>query len=170
MNQNNLLCSKPTLYLQELHKIVAPLEITDDFLGVHFLKALPNTIRPLLLANDSSTTLEELSRVADTLLDYGTNQSVSFLCDNNTSYSGKTSDWRQARGNSVQPRQNRGSDTDTTTQRSSIPDYSPSTIPIGICAFHESQRPKVCIYHMYYGNRAKSCKGWCILASSSLNV
>lgn len=31
VNQNKVLYTKPTLYLQELRKIAAPLEITDDF-------------------------------------------------------------------------------------------------------------------------------------------
>ena len=75
MNQHKILCTKPTVYLQELRKLAAPLDVTDDFLRIKFLKALPNNIRPLLVTYDSTTSLEELARVADTLLDYsGSNQ------------------------------------------------------------------------------------------------
>lgn len=58
VRQNKIVCTKPTLYMQELCKVAAPLEVTDDFFKIKYLnKAL-------------TFLLEELTLVADTLLDY----------------------------------------------------------------------------------------------------
>lgn len=174
VSQNKILCTKPTLYLQELRKLAAPLEVTDDFLKIKFLKALPNTIRPLLVTYDSNTSLEELARVADTLLDYSgaspVNNSVSLVSGQQT---GTSSSYDVHRGRDVVQNHggvyNRGSDTRPHTPRSSN-DYFNVSIPNSVRAFHSGQRPRVCRYHLYYGHSAKSCRDWCILKSSQLKI
>ena len=174
VNQHRILCTKPTLYLQDLRKISAPLDITDDFLRIKFLKALPDNLRPVLASYDCNTSLEELARVADTLLEYGGGHQATSTVNiqsygNHVSYVGNSADSRGAHYASVQPYQpNRGSNTQGST--TSVPDYSQVSTPIGVRAFHAKQRPKVCRYHLYYGKNAKSCKSWCVLSSPHLNI
>lgn len=163
VNQHNIMCEKPSTFLRELRKIAAQLGVDDEFLKLKFLKALPNNIRPLLVTYDEGTSLEELARVADTLLAYGSSNSVNSsgsvsLVEN------RSDDHTRSRSGSSSPGdKNRGSNSRDDT-------YVKPSIPIGVRAFHEGQRPQVCRYHLYYGNKARSCKRWCILSSISSNV
>lgn len=155
MNQHKILCTKPTVYLQELRKLAAPLDVTDDFLRIKSLKALPNNIRPLLVKYNSNTSLEELAQVADTLLDYsGSNQQGSIMQQAGSS----TISYVGSRSNGTSMTPTRDPDTTHRGRTPSVPDYSITSIPVGVHAFHATQRPKVCRYHLYYGNNAKSCK------------
>ena len=161
---------KPTVYLQHLHKIAAQLDVKDDFLKIKFLRALPNTIRPLLVTYDSATSLEELARVADTLLAYSSDTTQS----NVLNVSANT--YNPCSGNVYHVQQNRsdrnrgpGSGTSITSGSSGV-DFSHASIPTGVRAFHRNQRPRVCRYHLYYGNNAKSCKKWCFLSSPKHNI
>ena len=164
VNKNKIMCDKPSTYLRELRKIAAQLSVDDSFVKLKFLNALPSNIRPLLVTYDDSTSLEELARVAETLLAYGSNNkndnnntNVSVVKSRSSpSYVSGNSDKFQRGSNSGVPRQDYA--------------YSSSNIPLGVRAFHDSQRPKVCRYHLYYGDKAKSCKRWCILSSTSSNI
>lgn len=68
------MCERPSTYLRELRKTAAQLEVDDSFVKIQFLKAQPSDIRPLLVTYDESTSLEELARVAETLLASGSNK------------------------------------------------------------------------------------------------
>ena len=46
--------------------------------------------------------------------------------------------------------------------------YSNSNIPLGICAFHEKQRPMVYRAHIYFCSKAKNCMEWCSLKNPNL--
>lgn len=148
INKNPITFTKPTQYLNELRKIATPLGLGEDFLKIKFIKALPDNIRPLIATYDSNTTLEELARVSDTLMSY------------NMSYGAQVS------------QVNTNKHGDPAVANRNYTNYTTSTIPIGIRAFHNKQRPKVCRYHLYYGKNAKSCKPWCIINTSNslLNI
>ena len=158
LDQHNIMCDKPSTYLRDLRRIAAQLGVDDAFLRLKFLKALPNNIRPLLVTYDESTSLEELARVADTLLAYGTHVNVASSASVSL-VAGRSSDLRT----DLSQGDNRGSNF-----RDNI--YGKPSVPIGVRTFHDSQRPQVCRYHLYYGNKAKSCKKWCMLSSTSTNV
>ena len=66
--------------MRELRKLASQLGLPDYFLRIKFLKAIPDSLRPTLASYDASTSLEELARVTDTLMDYaGQTQSVSLV-------------------------------------------------------------------------------------------
>lgn len=164
VNQNNIMCDRPSTYLRELRKIAAQLGVDDSFIKLKFLKALPSSIRPLLVTYEESSTLEELARVAETLLAYGSsNASV------NNSANVSMVEGRQGSRPASQNRDNgnRGPNFTSACQDNV---FSRTFVSIGVRAFHEGQRPQVCRYHLYYGNRAKSCKRWCILSSTASNI
>lgn len=76
VNRNKIICDKPSTYLKELRNIGAQLGVGDAFIKLKFLNALPNNIRPLQETYDESTSLEELARVAETLLAYGSSGKI----------------------------------------------------------------------------------------------
>ena len=118
----------------------------------------------MLVTYDASTTLEELARVADMLLDYnGTNQSVSMVNEEKRGGASRQSRFEQCDNSRSQS----GRGSDTRNYFSNSGDLSLQSIPLGIRAFHPSQKPKVCRYHLYFGKNAKACKKWCILSSSA---
>ena len=157
VNQNNILCDKPSNYLRELRKVTTQLGVDDSFIKLKFLKALPGNIRLLLVTYEDGTSLEELAGVAETLLAYGSN---NFGASSQPNVSMVES--RQGCRSITRNGENfRGS---SSTSAASV--FSKTVIPIGVRSFHGGQRPQVCRYHLHYGNKAKSCKRWCILSSS----
>lgn len=164
VNRNKIMCDKPSTYLRELRKIAAQLGVDDAFIKLKFLNALPSNIRPLLVTYDEGTTLEELARVAETLLAYGSNGKIENSNANVSVVDGRSN------YNSV----NRNRDTFQRSSSSRVYSrdnvYSSANVPLGVRAFHDSQLPRVCRYHLYYGDKAKSCKRWCTLSSTSSNI
>ena len=168
VSQNGIIMQKPTVYLQQLRKIAAQLDVKDDFLKIKFLKALPNTIRPLLVTYDPTTSLEELARVADTLMAYSGDNTQSNVCavsENTYGQCNSASNVYHVQHNSDDRNRGLGN-----ASRSSVPDFSHASIPTGVRAFHRNQRPRVCRYHLYYGSNAKSCKKLCFLFSPQLKI
>ena len=149
VTQNQITFTKPTQYLRELRKIATPLALGEDFLRIKFIKALPNNIRPIIATYDTSTSLEELARVSDTLMSYNVTcgAQVNQVYTSRPSYSHR----------------------DPTGGNMTV-NYVHSSIPVGVRAFHDKQRPRVCRYHLYYGQNAKSCKPWCMLSSSKVGL
>ena len=148
-----------------MHKIAVQLGVDDVFVKLKILKVLPSNIRPLLIICDESTSLEELARIAETLLAYGSSTKYESN-DGNVSVV-------ESRSGSRSMSRNRDSFHRGLNSKASIQDnaYSRSTIPFGVrAAFNLGQWPKVCRYHLYYGDKAKSCMRWCILSSTSSNI
>lgn len=171
VSQNQIVMQKPTVYLQHLRKIASQLDVNDDFLRIKFLKALPSSIRPMLVTYDPATSLEELARVADTLLAYNSDHVQSNVLNVSEDPCSKCSNYNVNHVQQARSTRNRGPGiVSVTGSRSNAPDFSHSSLPMGVRAFHMNQRPRVCRYHIYYGSNAKSCKRWCILSSSSLNI
>lgn len=210
VSQNHVICTKPSLYLNELRKVASQLNVglSDEFLKIKFLKGLPDSIRPLLVTHEANS-LEEIARVADTLIAYSsTNVNTSHV-----KYNNNFSDNSQSQGppshsmnnthqsmnnpaqysqpmynsNQYNPPMNNNasfnysnrnstpfnhSSRSHSNQNSSAPsiNYSDPSVPHGVRAFHENQRPQVCRSHLYYGNRARSCKRWCMLSSTATNI
>ena len=173
LSQNNIMCSKPTLFLQEIRKLASQMNLNDDFLKIKFLKALPNHVRMSLVTYNSDN-LEELARVADTLLAY--NNPYSFQ-PNQVSAIHSSSKYNNASSNFSHPDNTRNPTYQNSrpfhspsSSNSTPSQYSSSSVPQGVRAFHHKQRPQVCRFHIYYGSNARSCKSWCILSSSSSNI
>lgn len=151
MAKTKMLCTKPSVFLQDLKSLGDQLSMSDEFIKVKFLKSLPANIRPAVVTHESDT-LEEMAKVADTLLAYqGSSEGSSVLSVTHNS------------NKQIGPIVNR-------PQRNVQDDSSLSYTPIGIRPFHPNQKPKVCRFHIFYGPRAKYCKPWCMLSSSSLHM
>lgn len=178
ISQNNILCTKPSLYLQEIRKLGNRMNLSNEYLKVKFLKGLPSNVRMSLVTYDSDD-LDELARVADMLLAYNTNSNFNAVHNvssvqnrsnnaNNTSHfvsrpnSNPIGSDSHLRHTSSNP--NMVSNSNNTSQ------YTNPSVPPGIRAFHPNQRPQVCRAHLYFGHNARSCKSWCILSSSSSNI
>jgi len=166
--------SKPSLYLQEIRRIAEPLKITDEFVKCKFLKALPDNIRPMLVASEHNS-LDEMARVADTLIAYDSSKSAPVYNVNpkssfnaNSHYSNRQ--FNKSGSNGQGYNNFHSSSSSSHSQTNSQIQYSDSTIPLAVRSYHSKQRPQVCRSHIYYGSRAKTCKPWCLLASSSPNL
>ena len=60
--------TKPSLYLQQLRSKAFQLNLTDDFLKIYFIKALPDNIKPALITHNGD--LDQLASLAYNLMDY----------------------------------------------------------------------------------------------------
>lgn len=176
VSQHHLTCQKPSVYLNELKQIAVQsnLGLTDDFLKIKFLKGLPDSIRPILVSHNAST-LDELARFADTLISFMPVQSsISHISrpprkPSNVRFSNNDNpNYNPSYNRSHNPSPNNG----PYSRNPSTPmtQYHDDSIPINIRAFNHKQRPQICRFHLYYGPRARSCKQWCMLASTSSNV
>ncbi|XP_076055470.1 uncharacterized protein LOC143033828 isoform X2 [Oratosquilla oratoria] len=152
VHQNNTLYDKPTTFLRELCTIGKQLGV-DDFLRLKFLRAVPSDIRPLLVTHAGS--LDVLARVADILMVHGHgNRGIS-----------------ASSVNKPVPRAPRSDSVPVFRSGNPATRVSASTtFPLGLTPFYDGQRPRVCRYHLFYGNSARTCKKWCILSHTSANV
>ena len=170
--------TKPSIYLQQLRASTAAWNLPNGFLKMYFLNAMPHNIRPNLVTQTCS--LDDLAKLADNLLDYNYHQTPS-------QYPSPMSFNPVANVNSAQQRNynsrhyqqptynnsnNRSYNTSSYDNRSNKPEsqLSSPTVPIGVRAFNPQQRPRICRFHLYYGNNAKRCKPWCILNNPSHNT
>lgn len=146
ISKNNIIFTKPSEYLADLRKIAQQLNVNDDFLKLKFLKTIPDSIRLVIVGQQSqTTTLEEMARLADALMEYETKSMT-------VNKVGADSQHR-----------NRG----FTRQRVN---YMDDAIPPNVRAFYANQRPNVCRAHIYFGERARTCKPWCILKSNRVRI
>ncbi|XP_076030365.1 uncharacterized protein LOC143018661 [Oratosquilla oratoria] len=153
VHQNNIMYDKPATLLRELRTIGKQLGVDDDFIRLKFLRAVPSYIRPLLVTHAGP--LDELAHVAETFMAHGHgNKGISVSSVNKPVPRAPHSDSAPVfrSGNPT----TRGS--------------ASTTSSIGLTPFYEGQRQRVCRYHIFYGNSARSCKMWCILPSTSDNV
>ena len=106
--------SKPTVYLHEIRKLGKQLGLSDDFLKIKFLKALPDTIRPIIVAKENIS-LDEMAQAADCIMEYEAGKGSSVFSvgalsrtDYGNASNGSSSDPRQSRDydNHNQPRYN----------------------------------------------------------------
>lgn len=125
---------RPSLFLQEIMQVAAKLNVNDDLIRHKFIQALPSTISPVIAAS-KDLSLTQLGNLADELMPF-TNSNIYQV----------QGDARR-RSPSPTPRQS----TNTST----------NSIPVGIRPFSATQRPMVCRAHLYFANRARSCKPWC---------
>jgi hypothetical protein len=183
INQQKFLDQKPSFYLRSLQHVASQLGVGDEIIRIKFLKGMPDDIRSTLVAYDGGT-LEELARVADTLLAY---KPSSLPLHNITS---------QKLGPVDQYRFN---DTPTTPQISYHQEDTHAHINYvptqtnkhkyqhdfsgraqqktesrglynnrpGLQPFYEDQKQKTCRHHIFYGPTARNCKSWCWLKNSN---
>ena len=139
--QKTTMTGRPSLYLQELQTLARKAGIGDcqDSIRYKFLSALPQTIAPAVAAQ-TSVSLVQLGSIADELMPLHTS-----FCN----LSLKSSDHKS------EPKQDRSSGK-----------FSPR-IPFGLRPFSADQRPKVCRAHIYFTDKARTCKPWCKFPNKS---
>ena len=150
--------TKPSLYLQQLRSKASQLNLTDDFLKIYFIKALPDNIKPALITHNGD--LDQLASLADNLMDYNSpfNRTQNYFSQ---------PQFNVAQINRNVSRPSRPHNVNTSVAPS-FPSFCNETIPINIRSFNSSQKPQICRYHLWYGRRAKRCKPWCAMNDNSL--
>ena len=105
-----------------------------------------------MVAYDEDSSLDELARAAETLLSFNKGHLTPAYTTNYVKTEGPVFAAKYRSNNTAHQK------------------YSNDDIPIGVRSFSSTQLPKVCRYHLYYGKNARSCKPWCIMASSRMNM
>ena len=175
---------KPSLYLQRLRASTSTWNLPEEFLKTYFLNAMPSTIRNNLITN--SGTLNDIAQLADNLIEYS-NQPINAYCNpiqanyEHTYHSapqlGQTrSRYSSSMNNSFDNRNYQNHNWYGNPNRNhsngskQFTNYSSSDIPANVRSFNHKQLPKICRFHLYYGEAAKRCKPWCILNSPSVTT
>ena len=155
MMSKTKLTGKPSHFLQELMEIDNKVHVGEDFLRHQFLHSLPDQYLPAL-ASHSDLPLKRLGKIADDLAPYlnkSINQASAFHVSNNYNQNASSS-----RSNSSNYGNNKNFNGNN------------NPIPIGIRPYSQSQRPRICRAHIYYADKANTCKPWCKYPNKNRNI
>ena len=144
---------KPSICLLKIQRKLAEcnLMVDDDIVRHRLMQAMPISTRTALSAH---TTLAptEFAKLADTIYSYAKSEQVNSVqsspSTNNNFASGTSSYGRGTynRGGFRGGHISRGGNQSTTDS------HRP---------FSEGQRPKICRFHLFYAEKARTCKPWC---------
>lgn len=126
---------RPSVYLRELQQLAAKVGVGEELVRHKFLRSLPTTISPAL-STQQTLPLAQLGSLADDLIPLDSQSNTINAVHRDNSYK--------------EERKTRGDDSKKTMD-----------IPYAVRPFHPDQRTKICRFHIYYGDDAKSCKPWC---------
>jgi len=134
LSKKAVMTGRPSQYLRELQTLAAKAGLgnSEELIKHRFFDALPKTISPSV-ASQKTLSLQQLGSLADDLMHLH-KDICNFTVQDST--------------NSV-------------NKVSSNNNNSSQGIPFGLRPFHANQRPKICKAHLYYAEKAKSCKPWC---------
>ena len=137
--QKTTMTGRPSLYLQELQSLArrAGIDNCQDLIRHKFLSSLPHTISPAVAAQ-TTLSLTQLGSLADELMPMHNN-----FCN-------FTQSQQLSQKSPKHPRERRHSTSSGV-----------SGTPIGLRPFSADQRPKICRAHIYFADRARTCKPWC---------
>ena len=138
---STIMTGRPSANLRELGQIASKVGAGDDLVRHQFIQTLPSTISPVI-ASQKSLNLAQLGVMADELMPLHTqinNLNLSDKSEKNYYVENKSS------RRFAQPSANNNN----------------TEIPYGVQPFRENQRPKICRFHIYYGNNANRCKPCC---------
>lgn len=137
MNFNNI-TGRPSVFLQEMTTLANRIGVGEQIVRHKFLQSIPSSISPVI-ASRKDLSLQELGRLADELLPYFDKTSV--LTVESTNHNS------QSRQRSPTP--------------SRYTNNSGMQLPFNVRPFSENQKTKVCRAHLYFAEKAKTCKPWC---------
>ena len=127
---------KPSHYLGEMTQLATKVGVSDELVRHKFQQALPPTIGPII-ASQKTTPLPDLGKLADELCALTSNLAINRVHD------------------------------DAVCQASLGLNHRCSN-PVGLShasqdlkPFSSNQRPKICRAHIYYAERARTCRSWC---------
>ena len=136
---------RPSAYLRTLQQIASKVGGNEDLVRHKFMQSLPPVIATAL-ASQRSLSLTEIGSMADELSPLVNQAQVNQVTP-------------PPQQNSYQYQYNRQAS--SYNQRSQTPRHQQQGIPIGLRPFNSSQRPKICRAHLYFAERARTCKPWC---------
>lgn len=125
---------RPSQYLAEMEQLAAKAGLGEEIVRHRFQKALPSNVGPII-ATQKTTPLADLGKLADELLS---------LCANGLAI------------NRV-PR-NEPSPSNSSGPQDSVRSHSLSQ---DLRPFSANQRPKICRSHIFFADRARTCRSWC---------
>ena len=124
---------RPSIFLQDISNTAQKLGITGDLVRHKFIQALPSSISPVV-ATQKDLSLQQLGKLADELMPFAQSQCMA-----------------------VQP----AATSKSASNPSTASTKTSSSIPTGVRPFNSNQRPVVCRAHIYFGEKARTCKPWC---------
>ena len=132
------LTGKPSNTLRQMENIANKIGVCDELLRHKFVQNLPTTIAPTIAAQ-TELSLDKLGAMADDLILLHNKMSVNAVSNSpHTSFKS----------------QNAGT-------------FEKKSVPYGVRPYHENQRPKICRAHLYYGEKARTCKNWCVFPNKT---
>ena len=126
---------RPSVWLRDLKRKAQCANVSSDLLRHKFLQALPSSVR-IVLAGQKDLSLDQLGTLADDLISFVPSQSHNINAINNNNNNGNVIRNRNQEDNG-------------------------NTTHMSVKPFYEGQRPRVCRAHVFYGEKAKTCRNWC---------
>lgn len=157
---------KPSIFLQELQVLGSRIGVCEDLIRHKFVKGLPSHISPSI-ASHVDISLNKLGKIADDMLALcgQESSSTSSIFNVNNKTDGRSRS-RERGSYSGSGSRSRSRETGNNPQRYES-NNTDNQLPIGIRPYMVDQRPKTCRAHLYYGNKARTCKPWCQWPSKS---
>ena len=153
---------RPSAYLRSIQKIGKNIGISDDLLRHKFVQNLPPNIGTALAAQ-KSLTLTEMGKMADDLVPTFDVSHINTVSNN--------SNWTP---HSASKNFNYNSSSSSNNYRNNGRDYdsnqSNNNIPIGLRPYGSTQKPKICRAHLYFADKARTCKPWCRFPGPKKNL
>ena len=144
---------RPTQMVGEIRRRFSDigLEVEEKIVKSQLLAAMPHTIRSALVGHEKAS-IDEFASIADSMLSITGSQSSSNpfligavqeeqLCSNRTGQP-----WRRDHNSG---------------RKFQHDSYFVSNTKFNVKPFYSGQRPRVCNAHIFYGERARSCRHWC---------
>ncbi len=125
------------------------LAVDDAIVKSRLLSALPTNLRSALVGHDNCS-LDQYAKIADSMLAVASNESPFINVNHVGSSDMATLERQDFRGRF---RHNNPQNSQM-TRREPQNRYTPRP-------FYAEQRPKICNAHIYYADRARSCRHWC---------
>ena len=139
-----VLTGRPSACLATLQSTAQKVGVGDEFIRHKFLQSLPASISPVIAAQ-STLSLSQLGNLADELITL----SVASSSSSRDSFGGISQVRNENRGRGgVYPtarNDNRGRE-----------EIHPTVRP-----FYDNQKSRICRAHIYYADRARTCRQWC---------
>ena len=133
------LTGKPSHYLAEMTQLATKAGVSDELVRHRFQSALPPNIGPII-ATQKAASLVDLGKLADELCALTSNLAINHVP--------KTDSYRH------RPHQSNTAPADYRQQ----PAHHVSQ---DLRPFSANQRPKICRAHIFFADRAKTCRTWC---------
>lgn len=140
---------RPTQMVSEIRRRFSQigLEAEEKIIKSQIIAAVPHSIRSALVGHEN-TSVEEFSKIADSMLSIASTQSNPFLVGT------VTGDFNRQRNQRVEQQW-------TSNRPANFSKFSNKFTKFEVRPFYEGQKPRVCNAHIFYGERARSCRPWC---------